>query len=197
MVSLQVSIRSNDEYSSTLIIDHLQFHHRGNYTCTASNAAGSSKHTAELIVNGRIFFDRITSRGTSENLMTKIRDPSLFFPVPPKWVDEPQDVEAVEGQDVILPCAVEGFPEPTSAWTKDTGFGVSTSYQLQPLGLEDNQFPNGSLLIPGATKRSEGIYTCTAKNGVRSSISKSINVTVNGKKTPENKERVEKLPVRS
>ena len=48
-----ISIRSNDEYSSTLIIDRLQFSHRGNYTCTASNAAGKSSHTAELKVNGR------------------------------------------------------------------------------------------------------------------------------------------------
>ena len=47
-----ISIRSNDEYSSTLIIDRLQFSHRGNYTCTASNAAGKSSHTAELKVNG-------------------------------------------------------------------------------------------------------------------------------------------------
>ena len=53
-----ISIRSNDEYSSTLIIDRLEFSHRGNYTCTASNAAGMSAHTAELKVNGslKIFF---------------------------------------------------------------------------------------------------------------------------------------------
>ena len=47
-----VVIRSNDEYSSTLIIDHLQFVHRGNYTCLASNAAGTAAHSAELTVNG-------------------------------------------------------------------------------------------------------------------------------------------------
>ena len=47
-----LSIRSNDQYSSTLIIDRLQFGHRGNYTCTASNAAGSATFTAELTVNG-------------------------------------------------------------------------------------------------------------------------------------------------
>ena len=50
-----ISIRSNDEYSSTLIIDRLEFSHRGNYTCTASNAAGRSSHTAELKVNGNIY----------------------------------------------------------------------------------------------------------------------------------------------
>ena len=49
----QVSIRANDEYSSTLVIDRLAFGHRGNYTCTATNAAGTSSHTAELTVNGK------------------------------------------------------------------------------------------------------------------------------------------------
>ena len=47
-----VVIRSNDEYSSTLIIDHLKFEHRGNYTCVATNAAGLASHSAELTVNG-------------------------------------------------------------------------------------------------------------------------------------------------
>ena len=48
-----VVIRSNDEYSSTLIIDHLKFQHRGNYTCEAINAAGKAMHSAELTVNGK------------------------------------------------------------------------------------------------------------------------------------------------
>jgi hypothetical protein len=51
--SNSVSIRSNDEYSSTLIIERLDFKHRGNYTCTATNAAGISSHSAELTVNGK------------------------------------------------------------------------------------------------------------------------------------------------
>ena len=56
--SNSISIRSNDEYSSTLIIDRLEFSHRGNYTCTASNAAGKSSHTAELKVNGKTSLNR-------------------------------------------------------------------------------------------------------------------------------------------
>ena len=50
-----VTIRGNDEYSSTLIIDHLRFLHRGNYTCKASNAAGFASHSAELTVNGKYY----------------------------------------------------------------------------------------------------------------------------------------------
>ena len=58
-------------------------------------------------------------------------------------------------------------------------FGV-LNYQVLPLGLSYNQFPNGTLLISSVDKSAEGSYTCTAQNGVRTAISKTINVTVNG-----------------
>ena len=87
-----VVVRNNDEYSSTLIIDHLKYDHSGNYTCLATNAAGSSQHSAELTVN-----------------------------VPPKWIREPQDVDAVLGRDVVLSCVAEGYPRPTTLWTRANG----------------------------------------------------------------------------
>ncbi len=59
-------------------------------------------------------------------------------------------------------------------------FGV-LNYQVLPSGISFNQFPNGSLLISSLDKSSEGTYTCTAQNGIRNAISKSVNVTVNGK----------------
>ena len=59
-------------------------------------------------------------------------------------------------------------------------FGANINYQVLPLGLSFNQLPNGSLSIAGVTKETEGMYTCTAQNGVRTGISKTINVTVNG-----------------
>ena len=59
-------------------------------------------------------------------------------------------------------------------------FGV-LNYQVLPLGLSYNQFPNGTLLISSVDKSAQGSYTCTAQNGVRSAITKTINVTVNGK----------------
>jgi hypothetical protein len=54
------------------------------------------------------------------------------------------------------------------------------NYQILPSGISFNQFSNGSLLIASADKSSEGTYTCTAQNGIRTAIAKSVNVTVNG-----------------
>ncbi len=148
LTSAGISVRANDEYSSTLVIDSLSYDHSGNYSCTAENEAGKASHTAELTVK-----------------------------VPPKWLFEPEDVRAVEGQDVLIPCSVRGFPEPTTVWTKHSGFVDA----YETLSLTSSQFSNGSLFIPGVSKQSQGQYTCTAENGVRSTLTKTINLTVIGK----------------
>jgi hypothetical protein len=38
--------------TSVLTIESVRAYHGGNYTCTATNAAGSSQYTAHLAVNG-------------------------------------------------------------------------------------------------------------------------------------------------
>lgn len=53
-VALGTSIRRNDEFSSSLIIDKVSSAHSGNYTCIASNVAGSEKYVVPLTVNGII-----------------------------------------------------------------------------------------------------------------------------------------------
>ena len=39
---------------------------------------------------------------------------------------EPQDVHAVLGRDVVLNCEVEGYPRPTTLWTRANGELFST-----------------------------------------------------------------------
>lgn len=120
----------------------------------------------------------------------------LCFAVPPKWVTEPRDhVQAIQGQDVILPCLAEGFPPPTTVWTKGTGERALSLFRTKwcqffhfsihpglggSITLTSNQFLNGSLLITTASKRSEGIYTCVVDNGIKAPLRKSVNLSVNG-----------------
>jgi len=56
-----ISVESTDQFSitkskrlSVLSIDAVAARHAGEYTCTASNKAGASSHTAALAVNGNI-----------------------------------------------------------------------------------------------------------------------------------------------
>lgn len=50
---LGVHIRDLDEFSSILTIAKITPRHNGNYTCAASNSAGSMSHSAKLFVNGK------------------------------------------------------------------------------------------------------------------------------------------------
>lgn len=41
---------------SMLVIEDVKHTHQGNYTCQATNEAGTSSHTAYLKVNGKLLF---------------------------------------------------------------------------------------------------------------------------------------------
>lgn len=51
-----VSITTNKR-NSLLSIDSVSARHAGEYTCTASNRAGATSHTAVLVVNGTLSFN--------------------------------------------------------------------------------------------------------------------------------------------
>ena len=48
----RVSVRNQDEFSSTLAIRQIGSEHNGEYACVAENAAGQRIHSANLTVNG-------------------------------------------------------------------------------------------------------------------------------------------------
>lgn len=41
------------DYSSTLLFPAVREHHRGNYTCAASNVVGQDEHTTSLVISGQ------------------------------------------------------------------------------------------------------------------------------------------------
>lgn len=142
-------IRRLDEYSTSLVIEKISSDYSGNYTCTASNVAGSEKFTVPLTVN-----------------------------VPPKWITEPKDSNVQAGQDVMLNCQAEGFPLPTTTWKKAVGNtpGDYKDFLFEPnISLK----ANGSLYFKKITKASQSYYLCEAKNGIGSGVSKVIFLKVN------------------
>ena len=48
-----ISISNLGSRMSMLVIDEVKHSHQGNYTCQASNKAGTRTHTARLVVNGK------------------------------------------------------------------------------------------------------------------------------------------------
>ena len=68
-----------------------------------------------------------------------------------------------EGDIVSLSCTADGNPTPSITWTK----------------VSDNSQVSFPLTITG--KQDEGLYRCTANNGIGSSVTEEISITVHCK----------------
>ncbi|XP_076361674.1 cell adhesion molecule Dscam1-like isoform X2 [Tachypleus tridentatus] len=138
------------DFSSTLVFDSVRPEYHGDYTCLASNSAGTSSQTATMIIH-----------------------------VPPSWKIEPNDVAVTKDKNTIINCKAEGFPFPTIHWKKakdtDTPGQYSSIISNSRLHVSDN----GTLIIYKSQKNDAGFYVCEANNGVTPSISKVIRLDVN------------------
>ncbi|ERL85186.1 hypothetical protein D910_02608, partial [Dendroctonus ponderosae] len=140
--SLEVQERAAEFYSM-LVFKNLNSRHTGTYTCVASNAAAQVNYTAQLMVK-----------------------------VAPQWTIEPQDISALLGDSVLMPCLAKGFPEPTISWLR--GHGKSTDYRPISGVHRVIQLGNGSLWFEAVTSEDEGNYLCRANNGIGSGLGKVI-----------------------
>lgn len=52
-LDLGIVVKHLDPYSSTLTFASLQSHHRGQYTCEASNEAGRANQSSALVIHGK------------------------------------------------------------------------------------------------------------------------------------------------
>lgn len=143
-------IRRLDEYSTVLVVEHIASEHSGNYTCIATNNAGSERFTVPVTVN-----------------------------VPPKWVLQPKDSSAQAGQDVSVHCQAEGYPKPVVTWKKAIGTtpGEYKDFLYEPNVSLDT---NGSIHFVKISKDAQGHFLCEAKNNIGSGVSKVIFLKVNG-----------------
>ncbi|MEQ2236412.1 hypothetical protein ILYODFUR_012550, partial [Ilyodon furcidens] len=152
--SLGVTI-DNIDFTSSLRISNLTLAHNGNYTCIARNQAAAMEHQSQLIVR-----------------------------VPPKFVVQPKDQDAIYGKAVILNCSAEGYPVPTIQWEYSKGAGVP---QFKPIALNSGfrieVLVNGSLLIKHVLEEDSGFYLCRVSNDVGADVSKSMYLNVKSLKS--------------
>ncbi|XP_030000348.1 hemicentin-1 [Sphaeramia orbicularis] len=113
----------------------------GYFECTAVNDAGEERRVIEVILQ-----------------------------VPPSIEDDVTTVTAVKMSPVVLPCHVQGRPQPTVTWTKGGA-------KLGARGGSYRVLPTGVLEISAALPSHAGRYTCSARNpaGV---VHKHISLTV-------------------
>ncbi|KAM8887343.1 hemicentin-1 [Spinachia spinachia] len=100
----------------------------GYFECTAVNDVGEERRVIEVILQ-----------------------------VPPSIEDDVTTVTAVKMSPVVLPCHVQGRPQPTVTWTKGGA-------RLGARGGSYRVLPTGMLEITAAVPSHAGRYTCSARN---------------------------------
>ncbi|XP_015591639.1 Down syndrome cell adhesion molecule-like protein Dscam2 isoform X45 [Cephus cinctus] len=143
-----VLVSRSSKRASTLTIDSVAARHAGEYSCTASNQAGSVTHSATLSVN-----------------------------VPPRWILEPTDKAFAQGSDARVECKADGFPKPQVTWKRAAG-DTPGDYNDLKLSNPDISVEDGTLSINNIQKTNEGYYLCEAVNGIGSGLSAVILISV-------------------
>lgn len=134
-------------WNRTLTLLHLGPKHAGRYTCQASLV--QQRHPSD---NG--------SPGPADAATPVEAHANVTVSVLPTLSQQVGEETAVElGQQVQLPCAAEGRPQPQVRWLLDT----------QPLDLSTGHFqllPEGTLVIGALAMEDAGVYQCVAENSL-------------------------------
>ncbi|XP_034025662.1 LOW QUALITY PROTEIN: hemicentin-1 [Thalassophryne amazonica] len=137
--------------NGTLSITSTQRSDGGLYTCTAKNIAGRASHDIRLIIQ-----------------------------VPPIIPAGQRELSVIQGFQALLPCVVQGSPNPMISWEKD---GVV----VPSLPGKFTVLRSGELIIERAEPGDAGVFTCVATNAAgsaRQDIRLSINMRPAFKELP-------------
>ncbi|XP_058804449.1 cell adhesion molecule Dscam2 isoform X4 [Phymastichus coffea] len=143
-----ITVSDSGKRAKQMIIEAVEALHAGEYTCIASNVAGSVSRSAVLAVN-----------------------------VPPRWILEPTDKAFAQGSDARVECKADGFPKPQVTWKKAVGDAPGDYTDLK-LSNPDISVEDGTLMINNIQKTNEGYYLCEAVNGIGSGLSAVILISV-------------------
>ncbi|PBC29921.1 Titin [Apis cerana cerana] len=171
---------------STLTIDSVAARHAGEYSCTATNEAGSATHVSVLSVNGTprgsqgqrgggertngwYYFKSIVE--SSLNLSTRFRISIL----PPRIAPFEMADKAVNwGDSVSAVCTVVNGDSPLEiSWALDS-MPIDESHRISVITKKRNSL----LSIDSASPSHAGTYTCVASNEA-GATSYSAELTVN------------------
>ena len=144
-----VSITQISPYLSTLTIDSLRSDHRGNYSCTATNRAGSDSVTQQLLVHGACDSSCLESQRLTVVSLSLYLNASA---VPPRWRVEPRDAQSTKGKDVVMDCRAHAIPEANVTWFRSRVAGQYHSLH--------SVAPAASLLpcLPPVTRASSSLF---------------------------------------
>ncbi|KMQ98305.1 neogenin isoform x7 [Lasius niger] len=134
--------------SGALEIENVQYHDVGSYRC---NASGYGQY-------------RLSNKAQLGLLSSDIDEGSSA----PVFIAQPLQQTAVEGSDVTLECAANGYPKPTILWLKD---GVA-------LDLTPSFDSRYNLRINGLLPIDAGIFQCIGVNPA-GSVQASARLTIN------------------
>ncbi|XP_011149975.2 neogenin isoform X2 [Harpegnathos saltator] len=129
--------------SGALEIDDVQYLDFGSYRC---NASGYGQY-------------RLSNKAQLGLLSSDIDEESSA----PVFIAQPLQQTAIEGSDVTLECAANGYPKPTILWLKD---GVALD--LVSLDSRYRKVAASSLTIMDVRESDHGSYQCRAENEIES-----------------------------
>lgn len=99
----------------------------------------------------------------------------MLLLVAPEISKHPRDTRAVEGQDVVFCCLVEGNPKPRVRWTKnEEEFNVTANPRLSSAIINETH----TLAITDVHLTDAGQYRCLANNSVAQTTSSAATLIV-------------------